>query len=462
MAQHEVLKDVPIDQVKLNPDNPRVNEQAVPMVAKSLKQFGYRNAITVDENMIVLSGNTRYKAMLALGWATIPEVIKISGWTQRQKDEYIVADNKTHEFSDWDFDKLQHFGEDIMQQWGFSSNEIDKALNKDPNTIVQPDVREVVDIKPGDLFEIGRHRLICGDATQIETYRKLFTGTDQKAQMIWTDPPYNVAYEGSRNTRGTNQREQILNDDMSAEDFSKFLTDALACMMQYCDSSFYICMGNKELRTLHTAFKATGGHFQSFLVWVKNTFTLGGCDWQSQYELILYGWNGKIAHQHYFAGFRDEGDVWEGLDTFAPERKDGKTMLRLGEYHIELDSETVTGKIVNMRDKTDIWRENKHAKNKFHNNEKPFGLIKKAIEASSQRGRIVMDPFCGGGSCMLTAHGLNRTAYCAELDPQFVDVILRRMIMLDADLPVSKNGEPYDKSKLYDRPAEDGVESELK
>lgn len=450
-----VLKDVPIDSVKINPDNPRMNEAAIPMVAKSLQQFGYRNAITVDENMIILSGNTRYKAMRLLGWQTIPEVIQISGWTQKEKDAYIIADNKTQEFSDWDFDKLQIFGEDIMKEWGFSTLDIDKALNKDPDSFVTSDVREVVDIKLGDLFEIGRHRLICGDATEIETYQKLFSGTDQKAQMVWTDPPYNIAYKGSQNTRGTNYREQIMNDNMPTEDFYLFLKDSLSCMMEYCEDVFYVCMSNKEQHTLRKAFDEAGGHFQSFLIWAKNTFTLGRNDWQSQYEPILYGWNGKIQ-RHYFAGFRDEGNVWENLDTFAPERKDGKTILRFGEYHIELDGEGITGKIVNMRDKVDIWRENKPSKNKFHNNEKPLRLVKKALEASSARGRIVMDPFCGGGGLILAAHGINRTAYCAELDPRFVDVCLRRLIMLDPELPILKNGETYDKTKLLNPITEGG------
>jgi DNA modification methylase len=266
------------------------------------------------------------------------------------------------------------------------------------------------------------------------------------ASMVFTDPPYNVAYEGGMSATGQHHRDPIAHDNMSAEDFYKFLHDSIAPMMQYCDGVFYICMSGKELPSLKKAFEELGGHWQCFIVWVKNTFTLSRSDWQSQYEPILYGWNGKTTG-HYFAGWRDEGNVWAGLEEIRPEYKDGKTYIKLGEYHLELDGE-VKGRIVNKKNQLDVWLEKKPSKSPYHPTSKPVALCRKGIEASSHRASIVLDPFSGGGSTIMACQECGRIGYGIELDAKYVDATLRRMLKAYPHLPILCNGVEYDKGKL--------------
>lgn len=445
MAVSSVMKDVPIKELKLNPDNPRKNEEAVVEVMKSIKDGGYITPIVVDENNSILAGNTRYKALVSLGWTVVPFVMKVEGLTDKQKQRFILADNKTQEFAEWDWEKLAAFAEEVLADVGFSDTEIDKILNpKDQDKGVIPDVRENVDIKEGDVFQIGPHRLVCGDSRKQEIYTKLMDG--KTAEMVFTDPPYNVAYEGSMNTYGQNKRKGIKNDDMSEADFLKFLEDSLAPMMAACDGCFYICMSSKELTSLKQAFEKMGGHWQSFIMWVKNTFTLSRADWQNQYEPILYGWNGKNK-DHYFAGWRNEGNVWEGLDVIHPVYDGQKTRIHIGDYHLELDG-IVTGKIISKRGETDIWNEKKPSKNKFHPTEKPLGLIAKAIQASSHRDSIILDPFAGSGTTMIASQENSRVCYSIEMEPQYCDVILRRMHMTYPALLIMCNNSAYDLKKL--------------
>jgi DNA modification methylase len=445
MITRETLVDIPLRDVTPNEENPRINAEAVAEVIKSIKSSDFITPIIVDENNKILAGNTRYKALLQMGRGIIPMVVRVTGLTEEQKRRYILADNKTQEFAEWDWEKLSGFTEGLLEDVGFTDAEIDKILNpKDTNTQVIPDVREGIDIKTGDLFIVGEHRLICGDSTDRTIYEKLMAG--KVAGMCWTDPPYNVDYKGSMNTHGQNQREGIANDAMTEEQFFEFLSKALAPMVEYTMGCFYICMSSKELASLKKAFEQAGGHWQSFIIWVKNTFTLSRSDWQNRYEPIMYGWNDKVK-EHYFAGWRDESNVWENMEVTHPVFDGGKTHIRLGDYHLQLDGEA-KGRIINKRNETDIWFENKPSRNKYHPTEKPIKLIQKAMEASSHRGDIVLDPFMGGGSAMIAGQLINRMVYGIELDSRFCDVILRRMVGLWPDLPILCNGVVYDKNKL--------------
>lgn len=167
-----------------------------------------------------------------------------------------------------------------------------------------------------------------------------------------------------------------------------------------------------------------GGHWQSFLIWVKHTFTLSRSDYQQQYEPILYGWK-KGQGEHYFVGWRDEGNVWEDLCTLKASFEDGKTILRLGEYHLELDGQ-VTGRVIRKKDQTDIWHEKKPGKSKEHPTMKPVALVEKAIKASSLRGELVFDPFLGSGTTLIASESTGRTCYGCEMSEMYCDVIIER------------------------------------
>lgn len=276
--------------------------------------------------------------------------------------------------------------------------------------------------KLGDLYQLGRHRLICGDSTSRETIEKLMAG--EKADMIFTDPPYNVDYTGGMGTHDKNDRQGILNDKMSASQFYKFLLDACRNMIDFCSGGIYICMSSSELHTLKIAFEEAGGHWQSFIIWVKNTFTLSRSDYQHTYEPILYGWPQRITG-HYFIELRDNGNVWEDLMKIKANYDGEFTTLRFSGFELKIKGKA-EGQIKRGKQKIDVWRYNKPVKSPDHPTQKPIELCAEAIKNSSTEGRIVLDLFMGSGSTLLAAEKLKRVCYGCELDPKFVDVIIAR------------------------------------
>ena len=235
--------------------------------------------------------------------------------------------------------------------------------------------------KPGDIWLLGEHRLLCGDTTIYDDVKKLMQ--DDVAAMIFTDPPYNVNYgstmkDSLRYHAGTLGGRKIMNDNLG-DSFAQFLADSLSNLMMFNKGAVYICMSSSELHTLYNAFIAAGGKWSTFIIWAKNTFTLGRADYQRQYEPILYGWNAN--QKHYWCGDRDQSDV---------------------------------------------WAYNKPVKNDLHPTMKPVELVERAINNSSKLGDIVLDGFGGSGSTIIAAEKTGRKARLIELDPKFCDVIVRR------------------------------------
>ncbi len=222
--------------------------------------------------------------------------------------------------------------------------------------------------RPCDTWLLGPHRVHCGDATQEASFRRLLAG--EHADMVFTDPPYNVAYNGSGRT--------IANDDLGGH-FGEFLGKCCSNMLNAVEGAVYICMSSSELHTLYQAFTDAGGHWSTFIIWAKNTFTLGRSDYQRQFEPILYGW--PEGRQHYWCGERNQGDVW-------------------------------------FVDKPVV--------NDLHPTMKPVELVERAILNSSKRNQIVLDPFGGSGSTLIGAERTGRRARLLELDARYVDVIVRR------------------------------------
>jgi DNA modification methylase len=230
--------------------------------------------------------------------------------------------------------------------------------------------------RPGDVWELGNHRLLCGDATDPASYDALMA--DAQADMVFTDPPYNVDYANSAKDKMRGKDRPILNDNLG-DGFYDFLLAALTPMLARCTGGTYIAMSSNELDTLQQAFRAAGGKWSTFIIWAKNTFTLGRADYQRQYEPILYGWpEGQNRH---WCGDRDQGDVW------------------------------------NIK---------KPQKNDLHPTMKPVELVERAIRNSSRPGDIVLDPFGGSGTTLIAAEKSGRIGWLIELDPKYVDVIVRR------------------------------------
>jgi DNA modification methylase len=223
---------------------------------------------------------------------------------------------------------------------------------------------------------LGKHRLVCGDATDPKSYELLMG--DAQADMVFTDPPYNVDYANSARDKMRGKDRPILNDNLG-DGFYDFLLAAMTPMLERCSGAVYVAMSSSELDTLQSAFRAAGGKWSTFIIWAKNTFTLGRADYQRQYEPILYGWpEGENRH---WCGDRDQGDVW------------------------------------NIK---------KPQKNDLHPTMKPVELVERAIRNSSRPGDIVLDPFSGSGTTLIAAEKTGRIGWLIELDPKYIDVIVRR------------------------------------
>lgn len=356
-------------------NNPRKNDKAVEAVANSINSFGFKVPVIIDKNNVLVCGHTRVKAAKKLGIEEIPVIIA-DDLNEDQIKAFRIADNKTAELADWDMDKLAEelkLIEMDMEQFGF--DDLEKLLDRD---VLEDDFKEelleTAYSKKGDVFVFGKHRLMCGDSTKSEDVEKLMNGT--KADMIFTDPPYNVDYEGSTGMK-------IQNDKQSDEDFYNFLLNAFKNMHESVKpgGAIYVCHADSEGVNFRNAFKAAGFKLAECLIWVKNSLVLGRQDYQWRHEPILYGW--KEGAGHYF---------------------------------------------INDRSQDTIWEYNKPKVNDLHPTMKPLELVGRAIKNSSKNGEIVLDLFGGSGSTMIAAEQINRAAYLMELDEKYTDVIVKRML----------------------------------
>ena len=300
-----------------------------------------------------------------------------------KRKKLALMDNSTSDQVEWDLEnissdfaleQLPEFGIDTLPQATPEGELVDQEV---------PDAEQVeTRCKHGDIWQLGRHRLLCGDATVVTDMEKLMDG--KKADMVFTDPPYNVNYGATmkdtlRKKDGQKSAGRTIMNDNLGDNFKQFLTDACANIVNFCKGAIYICMSSSELHTLYNSFVESGGKWSTFIIWAKNTFTLGRSDYQRQYEPILYGW--PQGAKHYWCGDRDQADVWE--------------------Y-------------------------NKPQVNDLHPTMKPLELVARAIKNSSQANDIVADFFGGSGSTLIACEQLNRVCYMSELDPKFCDVILTR------------------------------------
>ena len=369
--------------------NARTHSEAqVAQLAASIVEYGWTNPLLVDGDNGVISGHGRLLGARKLGLAEVP-VIELAHLTPTQKRAYILADNQLALNAGWDekllaleLAELSDAGYDL-ELTGFDADELADLMVGEETTTegatdedAAPEAGGPVVSTPGDVWICGEHRVICGDATDADAYATLLG--DEIADMAFTDPPYNVDYSNSAKDKMRGTDRPILNDNLGAG-FYDFLLAALTPMLAHCSGGIYVAMSSSELDVLQKAFRAAGGKWSTFIIWAKNTFTLGRADYQRQYEPILYGWlDGVTRH---WCGDRDQGDVW----------------------HIK-----------------------KPHKNDLHPTMKPVELVERAIRNSSRPGNVVMDPFGGSGTTMIAAHKSGRKARLIELDPKYVDVIVRR------------------------------------
>jgi DNA modification methylase len=365
------------------------SEEQVAQVAASIQEFGWTNPILVGGDGVIIAGHARLLAARKLGMAEVP-VIVLDHLTETQRRALVLADNKLALNAGWDEDMLRVELESLKEDdfnldlVGFTTEELDNLLCDPEETRdgltdedAAPEPQETAITVPGDVWLLGEHRLLCGDATQIEAVEKVLAGG--LADMVFCDPPYNVNYGATMKDklRGKSHR-KIANDNLG-DGFEQFLRDACINLLAVTKGAIYICMSSSELHTLQKAFTEAGGHWSTFVIWAKNTFTMGRSDYQRQYEPILYGW--KEGTDHYWCGARDQGDVWFVKKPVA---------------------------------------------NDLHPTMKPVELVERALRNSSKSRDTVLDPFGGSGTTLIACEKAGRQARLIELEPKYVDVIIRR------------------------------------
>lgn len=391
----------------------------VKQIAASIKEFGFNQPIVVDKNNVVIVGHGRLEAAKLLKIEDVP-VITVD-LTEEQAKAYRLADNKLNE-TDWDMglvvEELKGLSAAMFDLTGFDE---DLLLEDEAKDDAMPEEVQTV-VKLDDLWDLGGHRLLCGSSTDEVVVDRLMDG--KKAQMVFTDPPYNVDYTGSMNSSGKNSREGILNDKMSKIAFEEFLSKVSQNINKHCQGGVYICMSSSEIDTLKRAYELNGGHWQSFIIWVKNNFTLSRADYQNTYEPILYGWSTEVTN-HFFTEDRTKANVFEDLQEVKTKFDGVHTTICFHGFEVKIKGK-VEGSIRRKQSKTDIWRYDKPTKSVEHPTMKPVALVQEAITNSSERGDIVLDLFGGSGTTIIAAEKTERVCYMMELDPKYCDVIIAR------------------------------------
>ena len=365
------------------------SKEQILQLRSSLREFGFVNPVIVDKDLNIIAGHGRVAAAKAEGLTEVPCVFA-EHLTDAQKRAYILADNRLAMSAGWDeellaleFGELKDLGFDL-ELTGFDANEIEKLFAGDGDDVEDDDfdlmaaLEEAAFVLPGDVWTLGRHRLICGDATDPATVKRLMEGPgragSRKANLVLTDPPYNVSFESASGLK-------IKNDSMKAEQFYEFLFSAFRNLADHLEpgGSAYIFHADTEGENFRRAFREAGFHLSGTCIWVKDSFVMGRSPYQWQHEPILYGWLKTGTHKWY-AG-RSEATIW----NFA-----------------------------------------KPKRNADHPTSKPLDLLAYPIRNSTQANGIVLDTFGGSGSTLIACEQADRICHMMELDEKYASVILRR------------------------------------
>ena len=405
---------VDIDTIKPYKNNAKLHpKEQIEQIKKSIENFGMNDPIGIWNNEIV-EGHGRILACKELGYKQIP-VIKLDHLTDEERKSYIIAHNKLTMNSDFDIDILRTELENLkeldfdLELTGFDVDELDDILgkNEEETEIVEDEVPEVPEepkAKLGDIYQLGNHRLMCGDSTKEEDVAKLMNG--EIADLVVTDPPYNVAIENS-------QGMTIKNDNMEKSQFLEFLTKAFNCLNISLKKggAFYVWFASREHINFETALNKNGLEVRQELIWNKNSLILGRQDYQWKHEPCLYGW--KDGDSHYFIDDRKQTTVIEDKKPDIKKMKKEEMQKLLEEIYSDKTSTT-------------IINEDKPSVNDLHPTMKPIKLIARQVKNSSKVGEKVLDLFGGSGSTIITCEQLNRKCYTMEYDPKYVDVIIKR------------------------------------
>ena len=427
-------------------NNPRLNDNAVDAVANSIREFGFKVPIIITRDNVIVAGHTRLKAALKLGIDEVPCIVA-DDLTDAQIKAFRLADNKVGELAEWDFDKLDIEMEDLgdlgfnMEDFGFGLNTEDDAEAKEDNYDVESAYEEIEEpiTKKGDIWILGKHRVMCGDSTSEFDVDKLMNG--ETADLLVTDPPYNVNY-GSKaeaiNDYGYNFSDRhIENDYMPDYLFLEFLTKAFKCAKDNLKpgGSYYIWHASTTVLEFEQALRENGLQTRQQIIWVKNALVLSRQDYHWKHEPCLYGW--KEGAAHYFIDDRTLTTVYEDAPIDFKKMKKDELVKLLEDIYVDKISTT-------------IINENKPTRSDMHPTMKPIKLIARLIRNSSHLMELVLDLFGGSGSTLIAAEQLNRKSNLMELDPKYVDVIVDRYIALcgEDSVYLERNGERISYAKV--------------
>ena len=394
---------IPIDKLVPYARNARTHsKEQIAQLRASLREFGFVSPAVIDADYNILVGHGRITAAREEGYETVPCVFA-ENLTEAQKRAYILADNQLALNAGWDEEMLSVELSDLQDQsfdlslLGFDAGELDKLLGTGNEKDIADDdfdltaaLEKASFVEPGDIWTVGRHRVMCGDATSPEDVEKLMNG--KKANLVLTDPPYGVSFKASDGLT-------IQNDSLKGEEFYKFLLAAFKNMADHLEKggAAYCFHADTEGLTFRKAFIDAGFHLAGVCIWVKNSLVLGRSDYQWQHEPVLYGFLQNGKHPWY-----------------------------------------------SDRKQTTIWNYDKPKRNKDHPTSKPLDLLGYPIQNSSQENSVVIDTFGGSGSTLMACEQLNRICYMMELDPKYASVILRRYVEDtgdDENVYVIRNGE---------------------
>lgn len=402
-----------LGEIRPYPGNPRINDEAVDPVAESIREFGFKVPIVVDGDGEIITGHTRYKAAQKLNLESVP-VIVADDLSEEQIRAFRLADNKTSEIAQWDlellFDEMSEITDLDMTLFGFeesdySLDDISEETESETADGEEVEKTEAEFVSLGDVYRLGRHRLMCGDSTNPNDMAVLIDG--HEIDLYVTDPPYNVAYEG-----GTEEAMTILNDSMDDASFRQFLRDSFKVADEFLKPGgvFYIWHADSEGLNFRAAVKETGWLLKQNLVWVKNSIVLGRQDYQWKHEPCLYGW--KEGGPHYFVDNRALATVIEEDEDSLKEM----TKSELISYIKTIQEESLST----------VFFEDKPVRNDIHPTMKPLKLIARCILNSSKKGDKVLDSFNGGGSTLMVCEQTERTCFAMELDPLYVERTIKR------------------------------------
>lgn len=402
--------------------NPRKNDHVVNRMVESLREFGFRVPVLARSDGELIDGHLRYKAALAMGMGTVP-VIPADDMSEAQIRAFRILVNRSATWADWDEELLLQelralqLADMDLAVTGFDQRELDQMLmdmgtdGKDPDAAPEPPAVPVV--RDGEIWTLGRHRVMCGDSRSMADARRLLS--DAQLDMIWTDPPYNVDYQGKAG--------KIRNDKMSPADFDEFLTTVHRVMHESLRPGGGIYVAHSEAgdgTVFRRTFTSTGFKLAACLIWRKQTAVLGRGDYHFQHEPVLYGWRRGAAHRWY--GNRKQRTLFETELPGLREMEDGTWQFCLENRLYRLSGEALRVEEL----PTTVIDVPKPARSDLHPTMKPVALIEPMVANSSPRGGLVGDFFGGSGSTLMACERLGRSARLMEADPKFAEVIIRR------------------------------------